>query len=107
MQGSPRYTFTDLTGNLQWSTFVNQSSATITSLPNGIYSLKVEDVVGTSVVNEFVDTIQIVGKDSLELIITATDEFCYGDGDGSCCSDSPWRRRRVRIHVDNSIWRFK
>ena len=82
-QGSPRYTFTDLTGNLQWSTFVNQSSATITSLPNGIYSLKVEDVVGTSVVNEFVDTIQIVGKDSLELIITATDEFCYGDGDGS------------------------
>ncbi len=82
-QGSPRYTFTDLTGNLQWSTFVNQPSATITSLPNGFYRLKVEDVVGTTVVNEYVDTIQIVGKDSLDIIMTATDEFCYGDGDGS------------------------
>ena len=82
-QGSPRYTFTDLTGNLQWSAFVNQPSATITSLPDGFYRLKVEDIVGTTVVNEYVDTIQIVGKDSLELIMTASDEFCYGDGDGS------------------------
>lgn len=84
LNGSGAYKFEldDLTGTATFTDQQNVSSYTYSSLYSGDYFVTITDI-GTTPNSVFTDTVSIRGKDSLQLIKDVTNEFCFGESNGS------------------------
>ena len=84
LNGSGAYKFEldDLTGTATFTDQQNVSSYTYSSLYSGDYFVTITDI-GTTPNSVFTDTVSVKGKDSLQLIKDVTNEFCFGESNGS------------------------